>query len=285
MCIFNGKVIRVSNTQILVTYSTDGKRQLTVYSNKVNTADGNAMILPVPHAASVQFHDLSGYPTLFEDCDDCFSSVVRRSLQAAGWGMTDSYNSRNLLRVHDVGSYRASIVPSFDDFDRLDASVFTLSPAIGDVLRQTYGSEFGYIVCMLRGGNHTYHPFAYSHNVLGSTLFVPTLHEHGHVTGDVGFQAAASEPDWDHTIYSFGTDQRWHDRRSWTQKLESALSMDKLPTGFDYRIDRMNRMSITGNYPNKDLYMSFTLPKSPLLGVAERAINRLVEAVGHYVPF
>jgi hypothetical protein len=279
MCIFNSEVIRVSNTQILVTHSTDGKRQLTVYSNKVNTAGGNAMILPVPkggRAASVRFHDLSAYPNLFEDCAKCFAAA-RVSKGALGWGaLTDSYElSNSTLRVHDVGSYRASIVPTLDDFSRLDASVFSLSPAIGDVLRQSYGSEFEFIVCQLQSGSHEYHPFAYSHDVSGSALFVPTLHEHGHKQG----QGQEQDPDWDHTIYSIGTGERWHDSHEWRRKPVSALQLSKLPAGFDYRVDSMNRKSITGDYPNMDLVMSFSMPS--VLQTAKRAVDRLVEALGY----
>jgi hypothetical protein len=93
MCIFDGPVASVSATHIAVVPSAD-KRQVVVYSNKVvldaslpnppgtakappsteAPAKPNAMILPCPlkEGAKVNMIDLSSYPNLFEDFDNCF---------------------------------------------------------------------------------------------------------------------------------------------------------------------------------------------------------------------
>lgn len=80
----------------------------------------------------------------------------------------------------DVGSYKASIVPSLDDFERIDRDVFTLSPKIFEFLKRLYPEGYSFLVCQLEQ-NRAYHPFAYQHGTLpNGRLFIPTIHFHQH---------------------------------------------------------------------------------------------------------
>jgi hypothetical protein len=204
MCMVNGPVKTIGATKIFTAPSEDGTRQLTVYSNKVDSPADNAMVLPVPFPDSVQLHDFSAYSKLFNDLDSCFAQVKSKTLSA---NFSAAAGARGPLAVFRVGSYDASIVPSVSDFDRLDARVFTLNPSLGQVLRQNYGTiqgtPVGFIVCKLRSGAHTYHPFAYSHARPNNRLFVPTRHFHPH-DGSRFFHADGD--DWDHVVYTVNTD-------------------------------------------------------------------------------
>jgi hypothetical protein len=198
MCMFSRAVIHVGKTKLYVSCSKDHKRQLTVYSNQVNSPAANAMILAVPNPESIEFVDLSTYPQLFNDLKRCFAAPpAARSRSLA----SSSKDAR--LVVHDVGSFRASIALSAEDLDRADPSVFTMPAGLCDLLETHYaGKGMGFVVCQLKDGNHDYHPFAYSHNVAADdALFVPTLHYHEHPG-----KAPSSKPgaDWDHEIYVAG---------------------------------------------------------------------------------
>ena len=62
MCIISKEVNAVSKTKLFASLDDTGTRQLTVYSNQVDTdTSDNAMILPVPNPNTVEFVDLSEY--------------------------------------------------------------------------------------------------------------------------------------------------------------------------------------------------------------------------------
>ena len=65
MCIIAGEVRRVAGTKLFVMPSSDGRRQITVYSNKVDTPGANVMCLPVPNPESIEFETV--YNDLFKD--------------------------------------------------------------------------------------------------------------------------------------------------------------------------------------------------------------------------
>jgi hypothetical protein len=48
MCIIANPVVNVASTKLYVSPNKAGTRQLTIYSNDVDTMSENAMILPVP---------------------------------------------------------------------------------------------------------------------------------------------------------------------------------------------------------------------------------------------
>ena len=66
MCIISGPVTNVNGTKIFVMSSRDGRRQLTVYRNAINTPVENVMCLPVPNIRSVKLEKV--YDSLFDDC-------------------------------------------------------------------------------------------------------------------------------------------------------------------------------------------------------------------------
>ncbi len=181
MCIISNYVENVANTKILVAVNPEKTRQFTCYSNTVNNStDGNAMILPVPYPNSVKFHDLSNYKNIFDDCKDCFTNPLSRSkgmyLSSNSWNASDG-----VLKVFNVGSYQVSLGLSLSDLDRVNGSVFRLSPGCGELLKKDYSHpSFGFIICKLSKGEEEYHPLGYSHEIFGNNIFIPTKHYHEH---------------------------------------------------------------------------------------------------------
>jgi len=213
MCMINESVDEITDTKLFASFNNNKSRQLMIYSNQiVNFIANNAMILPVPHPDSVKFHSTELCTTLFDDLDVHF---VKRFKPKGGHslyrsnatlGMSDS----STLEIHNVGSYVVSIVPTINDFDRLDKSVFTLSSNIRSIVEHKYSATFGYLICKLKTGYNTvYEPLAYSHNTLTKNnkpyLFIPSYHHHpdpySHsimLANNTGLNVV---DDWSHNVY------------------------------------------------------------------------------------
>jgi hypothetical protein len=169
------EVNNVSDTKIFCAPNANGSRQITIYSNKVdNISKGNAMVLPVPNPESLQFHDLSRYQQFFDDCKSCFTTENRSySLNY------NSIDSAENLSVFKVGSYLVSVAKNLQQVEMADKKIFILSPELKEVLSMYYYQPFwGFIICRLEHGTQDYHPFAYSHNIIGGKIYVPTRHYH-----------------------------------------------------------------------------------------------------------
>lgn len=196
MCVISSRDARVKNTSIMAVPLPD-RRQLTVYSNEVGASTHGAMILPVPNnGGAIELVDLSRYPDMFKRLD------ATKHIKMKSLGVP-----RGLLQVHDVGSYRASIVPGVADLDRLDANEFHLTPEVLAFVLATYGhpaqhQSFSFVVCKLAQAETKYHPFGYRHDMLKSgDLFIPTMHYHTDQNG-------AQHTDWDHSIYLWNCELR-----------------------------------------------------------------------------
>lgn len=186
MCIIAGEVRRVARTKLFVMPSADGRRQITVYSNKVDTPDSNVMCLPVPNPSTFSFETV--YKGLFADCSRSFSDPEARYLSASL--SLDSAGSRAVyLPVQSHGSYEVVLAPTLDDLERVPPGFLTLSDDVKSYLRSNYSGQiapFGVLLCKLRVGAVDYEPFAYSHAMLPSgELFVPTRHYHVEGSGSI----------------------------------------------------------------------------------------------------
>ena len=251
MCIILSQVESVSNTQIYVSSSKDRRKQLTIYTNQVETHIKNAMVLPVPNPLSVELLNFTKYKNIFEDCRECFyyNEGSRKDSHMYRAALSASAEYRPPLPVYTVGSYQASIVPSINDIDRINTQILRVNPQVFTLLKDTYDSSFGFIICQLREGSHQYHPFAYTHLIHKCRLlFVPTLHYH---PGESSVKA-----DWDHTIYSPMTDL--YTNGNYSFKDMYSIEWNKMPEDFRWPSQgrfTMNRHSIQGYKPNKDLWL------------------------------
>lgn len=178
MCLISREIESVSDTKILVSPNYNNTRQLTVYSNYVNNlSESNAMVLPVPLPQTIQFIDLSGYKKIFDDCDKCFYNPTRgRGIMKC----TNSYSRENTpLQVFNVGSYQVSVAMNLEQIEQVDSRVFELSPGLKKTLKTFYYQDYwGFVICKLNSGPESYHPIAYSHQIIDKKIYIPTRHYH-----------------------------------------------------------------------------------------------------------
>lgn len=184
MCLISTEIESVSNTKILVAPNHNNTRQLVVYSNIVNNVSGdfNAMVLPVPLPQTLKFIDLSTYANIFEDCAKCFYNPYRS--KSANLYFSNSNNSRDdkPLQVFNVGSYKVSVAMNLEQVSRADKKIFRLSEGLSQVLSTFYYQPYwGFIICKLNSGPESYHPLAYSHQIIDNKIYIPTRHYHQEV--------------------------------------------------------------------------------------------------------
>eukprot|EP01138_Halocafeteria_seosinensis_P003712 gb/GECG01003795.1/.p1 GENE.gb/GECG01003795.1/~~gb/GECG01003795.1/.p1 ORF type:complete len:336 (+),score=33.25 gb/GECG01003795.1/:1-1008(+) len=194
MCIISQSA-SVNGTEILVGPNEANDRQVVVYSNKVGTKHpDNFMVLAVPStniSEDIQFHDLTEYPSIFEDCRSMMVNTSR--------GLR-SFRAKSKLQVFQVGSYDVSIAQNKGELEKLDSSKFGVTQSLLRFMDRKYTDEYGFVICKLKKGDHTYHPMAYSHSIRDGYVFVPTVHYHGEGEENLGKSLDVAE-DWRHQIY------------------------------------------------------------------------------------
>lgn len=253
MCIISSYVKKVSKTKIFTMPSQDSKRQLTVYMNSVDSPVTNIMCLPVPNPDSVQFEKVP--KNLFNFCEASFPEPIKEPEMM--WSLS---LSRTPLEIKSHGSYEVVLIPSSDDFDRIPDS-FELTEAVQKFLIENYSKNFGFLLCRLKKGSVRYEPFAYSHDIQDTSLFVPTKHFHIHADTDfisrLSFMPKlSSKADWDHDIYTCFIPIQLKDISH-----DSEIEWEEMPKGFrcgpDYPLQRLK--CIGNSHKNEDL--SFYLTK------------------------
>lgn len=193
MCMFAKPVISVSDTQIFANMA-NSKWQNLVYQMSFKTKDLNAMILPLPVADqeedAVEFVSLESYPDFFDDLNKGFPQLASK-FGFGGGALLDSTKEDSKLKVHEVGNFVASFVPSLNDFDRLDEK-FVIPKQTWDKI-PTY-ANYGFAVYQLKQLEGNSHPMAFKFRTrLEERIFFPTVHIHD---GEVH-----QLEDFDHTLY------------------------------------------------------------------------------------
>lgn len=275
-------VRHVGQTRIFAGARPDG-RQVLVYSMRVAARRPVAMILPLPVAPgagedALQFIDLKGYGGFFDDLDRVFPSplIPETFTRSRGGGVA---LSAPRLRVHAVGDFEASFVPTRDDLGRLDPR-FRLSDAVWDGLPRyaDHGFAVFQLVDVARGprwrrwlglpDRKQIHPMAFSFPRRDpSSLFFPTVHVHD---GRVRLRAR-----FDHQLYAQlrpgeepegqaprrDGDHRLADRIApgpgWlasTEALSTSVDVDRAP-GVIEPGQRGWKRTIYGLHPNEDVVL------------------------------
>lgn len=273
MCIISGKIEKVSNTEILAA-NIGNNKQLTVYSNKVQTHIPVAMILPYPKSKTpiqvIQTNPLDNQ--IFRDLNACFPS---------GWGVktlgVSAGKSRSAttdyLPVLRSGSYQYSLADTTQDLNRVNPIVFRISGQLQTLLQKYENSHFAFIVCII-DSNVNYSPFAYITGMVNSQIFVPTKHYHEHGETSFGLDAnllsnvyrLSSQSitgtergteddysnDWDHSIFLLNTSESGNAFQGFANNKRYSFA-EYLS---QYPADKMHRMTMEGRHPNKDLIVS-----------------------------
>lgn len=249
MCILSQPIQDIASTNI---FANDLGRGVhgTVYSMEIETRVPVAMLLPVPVLQgsgddALKFVDLSNYPDFFEDMDELFPEMYLSMSRSIG---SPAMKVKS-LQVHQVGAFKASYVPSMDDFGRLDPQ-FRLDPMIWATLPNYTG--FGFAVFSFDpGAKKRIHPMAYNYPVERPTeLFFPTVHVHDGKSAD-------KTDRFDHKLYyqhspNFG-DVNWDMSNSSAYTSVNASKTN----GLVRESDVVYRKRLRGNLPNADQVLVF----------------------------
>lgn len=283
MCMFNWRVKYVRQTRILVAKTRHG-RQLTIYENSVkgykSNTKNNAMILPFPKITDeeVELIDLSEHKHLFSKLLQCFPP--KRSEKASNKsskGDSSSECDEEELEVHEVGAYNVSMAYSLKDLKRAKKDVFKLSPHLGELLKDKYSGNWGFVLCIFDPTKEVEaHPIGYVHDLLDPNhLFVPTRHEHGVGDGSNNEESdetsdETSDEDaeplysFDHEIYSLNTTSMKSvlskgagNASKYPEKCEKVLYIKPLkkhlPKWNDSAV--LRRLALKGKYVNQDVIL------------------------------
>lgn len=244
MCCFAGNAVpHVAGTRIYG--RTAAGVQSLVYSMRLTVEADVAMILPLPIASApagsedaLNFVNLEGYPTFFEDIEHAFP---KPQMLARSFGAPQPAS----LVVHSVGAFEASFVPTMADFARLDAR-FTLAP---DVWKQLpHYNDYGFAVFRLTPGtNKAIHPMAFRFRTrFPEHVFFPTVHVHDGAVHETAH--------FDHTLYFQAPraprEGEWGSQvpiRTFVKEARCAALVD---------LDReVIRRGLSGVHPNSDFFV------------------------------
>ena len=193
MCIFSGSVDRVNKTRIFGRLDESGVQYL-VYQMEFSADNELAMILPFPAVpgTEAEFINLEGVPGFFGQLDKAFP---RDTNNRRTRGMRSfSAKSAAPLKVHNVGAFEGSFVPTINDLDRLDKRFQFPAGTLG-AMERLY-QDFSFAVFKLKPGrNQKVHPMAFKfHSRYDDRIFYPTVHIHDGTFPEV--------ERFDHAIYS-----------------------------------------------------------------------------------
>ncbi|MBA3686216.1 MAG: hypothetical protein H0W72_13395 [Planctomycetes bacterium] len=244
MCCFSGPVNAVGATRIFARLFADG-RQALAYGADVDAPAELAMVLPLPVApgsgeAGVTFVDLSGYPGFFAGLAAGFGPLPGR-----GGVNPVPASAPTPLRVHDVGDFVASYVPTIADFARLDQR-FRLPEGTWE--RLPGYRDHGFAVFTLKPGLRSLQPMAFTFpSANPDKLFFPTVHIHD--------GAVHERADFDHELYLQpgggvipGTG--WDESRSDAQAFIAVDRAKGLVDGERH----VYRATLRGSLPNRDTW-------------------------------
>lgn len=261
MCIFSRPVEIVSDTNIFA--RTRNGRQVLVYGMTYAAASDLAMVLPLPVILgmpedAVSFINMERYPDFF---DDLKSGFPPRMLLTLSVGSRSVSLDEPKLKVHDVGSYEASLVPRLEDFGRLDER-FRLSSGVWDLLTEHRDSAFAVFKLKstaqglkgtLRGAlgmgarPRGVHPMALAFpSRTPAQLYFPTVHVH-----DDQVHATA---DFKHMLYCQPEQGMIAHLEDWERSTGAASEFMKIPQaeGILDPAAHCYRLPLEGRYQNHD---------------------------------
>lgn len=247
MCCFSKPVKSVSDTKIFARMAAKG-RQFLVYSMKVEAKEPLAMVLPIPVAAGtkesdVHFINLQKYPAFFDDLNSGFPVLV---INSKSLGEDSARTASAPLKVFQVGSFEASLVPTVKNFTRLDAR-FRLPATAFDALKGY--AKYGFAVFKLKAGAQTVHPMAFDFPSASTRLFFPTVHIHD---GKVHDRAA-----FDHDLYCQPTEEHRLKLLDWEESHGAAAQFMKLELAQSVVLkdEHCYKRTMRGRLANKDTFV------------------------------
>ena len=283
MCCFAQPVDSVSQTRIFGRL-TEQKSQFVAYQMRYASKLTNAMILPVPiqtHAKKkpIRFIDLSAYPEFFRHLERGFPQPKSLTESRA----VESGPQVDSLRVHKVGQFEASFVPTINHFQKLDPR-FSISKNIWNKIPDY--ADYGFVVFQLHELSGEPHPMAFEFSTrLTDTIFLPTIHIHD---GEVHRREA-----FDHTLYVQNSDidlaggdyqghKLWDLKSGWARSYASAEKFIDTTRANDLIAGdlKVHRKTMKGTFTNEDQFISRNNLKTSSLGSTDSLSFSTALAVG-----
>lgn len=278
MCIFSRPVLSVADTNIFARLGEDGWQYL-VYQMSFETEEINAMVLPLPvqtpsrETESVEFISLRENEDFFEKLALGFPvAVPSKFSRGYSYGSKPQTDSE-VLEVHEVGDYVASLVPTIADFDRLDER-FRLPAGSWDQIPQY--KDYGFAVFQLKKLKGKPHPIGLKFKTRlqdnqVSQIFFPTIHIHDGEVHD--------REHFDHDLFLQSPELdslcgRFKERRKLTPDKATGFIRSKWKAGQFCNVDAckgivdgealVHRVQIQGLKENKDAIVDLKSPGAPL---------------------
>jgi hypothetical protein len=247
-----GEEVDVADTSIFARLLGGGEQAL-VYSMELTVAGEVAMILPLPVTPGAgedgaTFVSLERHAGLFDDLRMLFHVPPPQS-RAKGGGFGFSFPQPK-LKVHEVGSFEASFVPTMSDFGRLDER-FRLPESIWRALGAY--DDWGFAVFRLKPGRKKHiHPMALRFPTRDpARIFFPTVHVHD---GKVHEKAT-----FDHALYfqrEGEDDARLRQVDSKTGAEQGLMRPAKDYEGLVAKARSVYRLQLRGKLPNQDTWVT-----------------------------
>jgi hypothetical protein len=248
MCCFSARIDSVQNTRIFARPLPEN-RQALVYAMSLDTPKDVAMILPFPVAPgsgedAVQFISLEKYPDFFTDLHLCFNNP--KSFSRANDDARPV--AGGALKIHEVGAFNASFVPTIKDFGRLDAQ-FRLPDGVWEKLGNY--AKYGFAVFKLRKGRADVHPMAFTFpTAMPGKVFFPTVHIHDGIVHD--------RAEFDHVLYCQPMPRGLVEMHRWgeSEDLASRRVDAKKSKGLVDGKAHVYRRAMNGKMANKDVIVT-----------------------------
>lgn len=257
MCCFSQRIVSVSNTNLFARLSGKGS-QFLVYQMQFQSEVANAMILPLPVALparedAVRFVSFEGYDYFFDDLNSGFP-VENLTNRSNSKFVVDSALPA-ALKVHEVGNFVASFVPSQSDFDRLDPQ-FVIPKESWAKLPEY--KDYGFAVFQLKELKGKPHPMAFEFPTRWpDQLFFPTVHIHDgevHEYEEFDHQLYVQDAAFDQNAGQYRGAKQINAKTGMVRSKWRASQFLKpvLANGFLAPELLVHRMELRGNHPNKD---------------------------------
>lgn len=251
MSIFTLPVHSVENTRIYAS-SSEGQpdRQLTVISHTIETIfEHNTCIIPVPHPHSVELHRSEPGTGLdfLEQLENAFDRG-RHSPRVTPPFFSPERMGRRLPR----GEYHMVFVGTKQEFQEFNSEHQIAHPDLCSQLLSLYRENYwGFLVATIQEGYYEYEPLVYTHKMVGTRLFLPTLHHYPETMKDQVIQEESDR--WNHTLFLNGTYRQDDPQFQEVNPMRlNRIPWGVLPNGFQYALRDLVMKKINRYGPNVD---------------------------------
>jgi hypothetical protein len=191
MCLVSLPINEVYRTNIFVGLNKEKTKQITIFSNVINnTLNKNAIIIPVPYLETLNFHNMENIPNFFVNLDKSFKTSEYSSSYVSDPSYKCIYENKHLKKFK-IGNYKISLFKNLQDLLKYNNKNFIISDQLKQKLIDDYKEKYWCFIALgLEQGFLSYKPFAFSHNIINSKIYIPTKKFYYHKKPPINFMAS-----------------------------------------------------------------------------------------------